>query len=80
MYLSIADPTKGLLYYYNYPGSISQRQEKGRANVEQQGLICAEEGLMCNPFHSRGYLLYIDQEDWQWSYRKVKVNGTMIDE
>ena len=56
--------------YYNYSASISLRHEKGRVNVEKQGLICAEEGLVCSPLHSRGYLIY-SEEDWQEPSLKV---------
>ena len=39
--------------------------------MEKQGLICAEDGLMCSPLHSRGYLIYTDLEDWQEPSLKV---------
>ena len=47
----------------NFLSAVIRQLEKGRASVERERLISAEEGIMYSPVHSRGYYILTREED-----------------
>ena len=61
----------GLLVFH-FLSAVIRRLEKGRASVERERLISAEEGIMYSPVHSRGYFIMAGEEDGQVVLREAK--------
>ena len=57
---------------FNLLSAVIRRLEKGRASVERERLISAEEGILYSPLHSRGYFIMAVEEDGQVVLREAK--------
>ena len=57
---------------FNLLSAVIRRLEKGRASVERERLISAEEGIVYSPVHSRGYYIMTGEEDGQLVLRKAQ--------
>ena len=56
----------------NFLSAVIRQLEKGRASVERERLISAEEGILYSPVHSRGYFIMAGEEDGQVVLREAK--------
>ena len=57
---------------FNLLLAVNRQLEKGRASVEREWLISAQEGIMYSPVHSRGYFIMAGEEDGQVVLREAK--------
>ena len=57
---------------FNLLSAVIRRLVKGRASVERERLISAEEEIMYSPVHSRGYFIMDGEEDGQVVLREAQ--------